>query len=83
MKKGLDTVRIWISKSNVSVEFVGYTGRMRFSLYNGSDLYVVIQNIDFKYIELYHHKVLKAEADWTDEKQRNEFNRFFCNYFDL
>lgn len=83
MNKGFNTIRIWIGKSNVSVEFVGHTGRMRFSLYKGSDLYDFIQEIDFKYIELYHHKVLKAEADWTDEKQKNEFNRFFCNYFDL
>lgn len=83
MNKGFDTVRIWIGKSNMSVEFVGYTGRMRFSLYKGSDLYDFIQEIDFKYIELYHNKVLKAEADWTDAEQRNEFNRFFCNYFDL
>ncbi len=82
-KKGLKSIIIWVNKNNISVEFVGYKGRMNFSLYNGGDLYEFLQNIDFDYIELYHHKVLKAEADWTSEKQRDEFNRYFCNYFDL
>lgn len=82
-KKGFKSIRIWINKNNISVEFVGYKGRMNFSLYSGGDLYEFLQNIDFDYIELYHHKVLKAEADWTSEKQRDEFNRYFCNFFDL
>lgn len=69
-KKGFKSIRIWINKNNISVEFVGYKGRMNFSLYSSGDLYEFLQNIDFDYIELYHHKVLKAEADWTSEKTK-------------
>lgn len=83
-KKGFKLIRIWVNKNDVSIEFQGYKGRMRFSLYSGSDLYEFLQNIDFDYVELYHHKVLKAEADFTDgeEKQQDFYNKL-CGYFNL
>lgn len=58
---------------------------MNFSLsrQSSSDLYDFLQNIDFKYIELYHHKVLKSEADWEDEEGMNEFNKYLCSFFEL
>ena len=64
-KKGFKLIRIWVNKNDVSIEFQGYKGRMRFSLSGGSDLYKFLQNINFDHVELYHHKVLKAEADFT------------------
>lgn len=84
-KKGFHTIRIWVGNSNSSVEIAGLKGRMNFSLsrQSSSDLYDFLQNIDFKYIELYHHKVLKSEADWEDEEQRNEFNKYLCSFFNL
>lgn len=83
-KKGFKTIRIWINKSNISIEFQGYKGRMNFSLYNGSDLYEFLQNINFDYVELYHHKVLKAEADFTSgEEKQQEFYNKLCKYFNL
>lgn len=82
-KKGFNSILIWVNKNNISVEFVGYKGRMTFSLNRGDDLYDFLQNIDFKYIDLYHHRVLKAEADWEDEEQRNKFNKYLCSFFNL
>lgn len=57
---------------------------MRFSLSGGGDLYEFLQNINFDYVELYHHKVLKAEADFTsgEEKQQDFYNKL-CGYFNL
>lgn len=85
MNKGFHTVWIWVGKNSSSVEFQGYKGRMNFSLSRrgNNDLYEFLQNIDFEYIELYHHKVLKAEADWTDEKQRANFENFLCRFYSL
>lgn len=83
-KKGFKLVRVWINKNNISIEFQGYTGRMNFSLNRAGDLYDFLQNISFDYIELYHHRVLKFEADFTEgeEKQQNFYNEL-CRYFDL
>ena len=82
-KKGFKTIRIWINKSNISIEFQGYKGRMNFSLYSGSDLYAFLQNINFDYIEVYHHKVLKLEADFTSEEKQQDFYNKLCRYFNL
>ena len=75
-KKGFKLIRIWVNKNDVLIEFQGYKGRMHFSLNNGGDLY--------DYVELYHHKVLKAEADFTsgEEKQQDFYNKL-CKYFNL
>jgi hypothetical protein len=83
-KKGFRLIRIWVNKNDVSIEFQGYKGRMHFSLNSGSDLYEFLQNINFDYVELYHHKVLKAEADFTsvEEKQQDFYNKL-CGYFNL
>lgn len=83
-KKGFKLIRIWVNKNDVSIEFQGYKGRMHFSLNSGGDLYEFLQNIDFDYVELYHHKVLKAEADSTsgEEKQQDFYNKL-CGYFNL
>ena len=50
----------------------------------GGDLYEFLQNINFDYVELYHHKVLKAEADFIsgEEKQQDFYNKL-CGYFNL
>lgn len=82
-KKGFNSILIWVNKNDISVEFYGYKGRMIFSLNRSNDLYNFLQNIDFKYIVLYHHRVLKAEADWEDQKQRNEFDKYLCSFFGL
>ena len=83
-KKGFKLIRIWVNKNDVSIEFQGYKGRMRFSLNSGCDLYEFLQNIDFDYVELYHHKVLKAEADFTSgEEKQQEFYNKLCGYFNL
>lgn len=83
-KKGFKLIRIWVNKNDVSVEFQGYKGRMHFSLNSGGDLYEFLQNINFDYVELYHHKVLKTEADFTsgEEKQQDFYNQF-CKFFNL
>lgn len=83
-KKGFKLIRIWVNKNDVSIEFQGYKGRMHFSLNSGGDLYEFLQNINFDYAELYHHKVLKAEADFTsgEEKQQDFYNKL-CGYFNL
>lgn len=83
-KKGFKLIRIWVNKNDVSIEFQGYKGRMHFSLNSGGDLYEFLQNINFDYVELYHHKVLKAEADFTsrEEKQQDFYNKL-CGYFNL
>lgn len=83
-KKGFKLIRVWVNKNDVSIEFQGYKGRMRFSLSGGSDLYAFLQNINLDYVELYHHKVLKAEADFTsgEEKQQDFYNKL-CGYFNL
>lgn len=85
MNKGFFAVIIRVGKNNSSVEFSGYKGRMNFSLsrQSSSDLYDFLQRIDFKYIELYHHKTLKAVAEWTSEKQRKEFENFLCRFYSL
>ena len=82
-KKGFKLVRVWVNKNNISVEFQGYKGRMIFSLNRASDLYDFLQNIDFDYIEVYHHRVLKLEADFTVEKEQEEFYNQFCKFFNL
>lgn len=83
-KKGFKLIRIWVNKNDVSIEFQGYKGRMHFSLNSGGDLYEFLQNINFDYVELYHHKVLKAEADFIsgEEKQQDFYNKL-CGYFNL
>lgn len=81
--KGFKMIRIWVGKNNISVEFAGYKGRMSFSLNRGDDLFDFLHNISFKYIELYHHRILKAEADWEDKKQIDEFDKYLCRFFDL
>lgn len=85
MEKGFHTIRIWVGKNSSSVEFGGYKGRMNFNLSRQSndDLYEFLQNIDFKRIELFHWRVLKAVADWTDEKQRKNFENFLCRFYSL
>lgn len=46
-KKGFKLIRIWINKNDVSIEFQGYKGRMRFSLSGGSDLYKFFTEYQF------------------------------------
>ena len=83
-KKGFKLIRIWVNKNDVSIEFQGYKGRMRFSLSNGSDLYEFLQNIDFDYVELYYYRVLKFEADFTSrEEEQQDFYNKLCKYFNL
>ena len=84
-RKGFNIVIIWVGKNNSSIEFTGYKGRMIFSLSRrgSDDLYEFLQNINFKYIELYHLKVLKAAAEWTSEKQRANFENFLCRFYSL
>lgn len=84
-KKGFNVVTIWVGKNNSSIEFAGYKGRMIFSLsrQGNNSLYEFLQNIDFGYIELYHHRTLKATAEWTSEKQRANFENFLCRFYSL
>ena len=84
-RKGFNIITIWVGKNNSSIEFSGYKGRMNFSLsrQSSSDLYDFLQNIDFEYIELYHHRTLKAVTEWTSEKQRANFENFLCRFYSL
>lgn len=84
-KKGFFKITIWVGKNNSSVEFSGYKGRMNFGLSRQSsdDLYEFLQNIDFNFIELYHHRMLKATAEWGNEKQRANFENFLCRFYSL